>query len=106
MQTNTISKKRDDARVLLEKLGDNLESAQKHLASLWKLHEKEFGKDDEYLREGSFTDAGRRRLHQLLEEGKRNMEIAEFFGVTDAAIAYHRKRWRQLEGNRLPYGRT
>ena len=99
----TISHKRDDQRVLLEKLGDQLYDAQAILKKLWKLHENEFGSDGEYIRDGGFTDAGRKRLRQLLEDGKKNCEISEFFGVTDAAIAYHRKRWRQLEGARSPY---
>jgi hypothetical protein len=92
----TISDKRDEQRTLLEKLGDNLEEARKNLSKLWALHEGEFGSDDEYIRDGAFTEAGRKRLHQMLIEGKKNFEIAEFFGVTDAAIAYHRKRWMQL----------
>jgi len=92
----TIADKRDEQRMLLEKVGDALDEASRGLKRLWKLHETEFGPDNEYIRDGSFTDAGRKRLHQLFGEGKRNFEIAAFFGVTDAAVAYHRKRWMQL----------
>lgn len=96
----TISDKRDEQRAALERMGDALEDAKKSLGLLWKLHEGEFGSDDQYVRDGGFTDAGRKRLRQMFDEGKRNVEIAAFFGVTDAAIAYHRKRWEQLEGSR------
>lgn len=95
----TISDKRDEQRVLLEKVGDGLEDAGRALKRLWKLYHSEFGGEGEYVVDGSFTEAGRKRLRVLFEDGKRNMEIAAFFGVTDAAIAYHRKRWMQLEGS-------
>lgn len=94
----TISDKRHDQRVALEEVQDLVDLLSAKLKRLWKLHEQEFGKADEYIRDGGFTEAGRKRLKALLLDGKRNAEIAEFFGVTDAAIAYHRKRWRQLEG--------
>ena len=96
----TIANKRDEQRVQLEKLGDAMEDASRAWKRLWRLHETEFGGEGEYVRDGGFTDAGRKRLRQLFEEGRRNMEIAAFFGVTDAAVAYHRKRWMQLEGSR------
>lgn len=97
----TISDKRDDERSALENIGDALDAAKRQLDRLWKLHETEYGKDSEYMRDGSFTDAGRKRLRQMFEDRKRNMEIAAFFGVSDSAIAYQRKRWMQLEGARL-----
>ena len=89
----TISHQRDEQRAILERLGDTFAEAQRELKKLWKLHETEFGTDGEYLRDGSFTDAGLKRLRQLFVDGKRNMDLARFFGVTDAAIAYQRKRW-------------
>jgi DNA-binding NarL/FixJ family response regulator len=78
-----------------EKMGGAIDDAEAALKRLWRLHELEFGADGEYVRDGGFTDAGRKRLMQLFEEGKRNSEIAVFFGVSDAAIAYHRKRSAQ-----------
>jgi hypothetical protein len=96
----TIADKRDEQRVLLEKVGGALDDASGALKRLWKLYDSEFGAEGEYVRDGAFTEAGRKRLRNLFEEGRRNMEIAAFFGVTDAAIAYHRKRWMQLEGSR------
>ena len=96
----SISDKRDDQRMALERIGDALETAKGQLDRLWKLHEIEYGGDGAYIREGSFTDAGRKRLRQMFADKKRNMEIATFFGVSDSAIAYQRKRWAQLEGSR------
>ena len=93
----TISDKRDEQRAILERLGDAVHDAQRELDRLWKLHETEFGSESEYLRDGSFSDAGLKRLQQLFADGKRNMELARFFGVTDAAIAYQRKRWEQRQ---------
>lgn len=98
-KTKTIANRRDEERSILEHMGDDLDDAKGRLAQLWDIHETKYGTDGEYLCDGSFTDAGRKRLRQLFESGKRNMEIAEFFGVTDAAVAYQRKRWMQLQGS-------
>ncbi len=88
-----ISDKRDEQRRSLEKLGDALHDGQKELDRLWTLHEMEFGSDETpYVEHGSFTDAGKKRLYALFNEGKSNRELSKFFGVTDAAIAYHRKQ--------------
>lgn len=102
MALKTISDQRDEQRVALELLGDALHSAQTQLDRLWKLHEAKFGNDDTYIRDGSFTEAGIKRLYQFFEEKKRNVELAQFFGVTDGAIAYHRKRWMQAQAL-VPY---
>ncbi len=96
----TISDKKIGQRAALEEMQDLVDALGRKMKGLWKLHDQEFGADDEYIRDGGFTEAGRKRLRAMLADGKRNVEIAEFFGVTDAAIAYHRKRWRQLEGAR------
>jgi hypothetical protein len=93
----TIWDRRDEHRAILERCGDGLHDALRELDKLWKIHEAEFGTDGEYLRDGGFSDAGLKRLRQLFDEGKRNMELARFFGVTDAAIAYQRKRWQQRQ---------
>jgi hypothetical protein len=95
-KSKTLATKRDEHRVLLETIGDRIDQARSALDRLWKLHEQDFGKDEEYVRDGGFTDAGVRRLHALFSEGKRNMEIAEFFGVSDAAIAYRRKTYSRI----------
>jgi len=101
MALKTISDQRDEQRVALELLGDALRSAQKELDRLWKLHEAKFGsEDDTYIRDGAFTDAGLKRLRLFFEENKRNVELAQFFGVTDGAIAYQRKRWMQAKAAR------
>ena len=97
----SIVDQRDENRALLEKMGDSLEEGQRVLKQLWRQHQTEYGGEGEYVRDGSFTEAGRKRLQAFFIEGKRNMEIAAFFGVTDAAVAYHRKRWMQLEAGRL-----
>lgn len=97
--TLTVSNKRDEERVALENLGDLISSAQRAVNTLWELHETKYGADGEYIRDGAFTDAGIKRLRQMFFEGKRNMELAKFFGVTDAAIAYQRKQWKKQEGN-------
>ena len=91
---------RDEERQLLEKLGDALEDARIQLKRLWRRHEAEYGSDEEYLRDGSLTDAGRKRLNQMFVEGKRSAEIAALLGISDSAVAYHRKRWNQLQGAR------
>ncbi len=97
----TISDKRDDQRIALEQLGAAMDAAKRQLDRLWKLHETEFGTDGEYIRDGGFTDAGRKRLRQMFGDGRRNMEIAAFFGVSDSAIAYQRKRWMQLDASKV-----
>lgn len=89
----TISDRRDEQRHALEKVGDFLDDAKKELDRLWKLHKMEFGSEEAPYVDGSaFTDVGKKRLYDLLDEGKTNRELSNFFGVTDAAIAYHRKK--------------
>ena len=89
----TISDRRDEQRRALEKVGASLDDAKKELDRLWKLHEMEFGSENApYVDDGGFTDVGKKRLYDLLNEGKTNRELSNFFGVTDAAIAYHRRQ--------------
>lgn len=100
IKTPTLLDRREEGRKLLETMGDAIEDAyqaqKKHLDQMWKLHEAEFGSDHSpYVDEGSFTYAGKKRLHELFGGGKTNREIAKFFGVTDSAIAYHRNKLSQ-----------
>jgi len=89
----TISDRRDEQRRALEKVGESLDDAKKELNRLWQLHEMEFGSEKTpYVDDGAFTDVGKKRLYDLLSEGRTNRELSNFFGVTDAAIAYHRKQ--------------
>ncbi|WP_374254146.1 hypothetical protein [Xanthobacter sp.] len=99
MVAKTISDQRDDERATLERLGGALETAQKELGRLWQLHEAKFGGEGEYLRDGAFTDAGLKRLRHFFGEGKKNVELARFFGVSDSAIAYQRKKWELQMAN-------
>lgn len=91
----TITAKRDDERVTLEELTDLHHDLKKIIERLWKIHETQYGTDGQYLDEkGGFTEAGKKRLYGMFAEaGHKNAELARFFGVTDAAIAYHRKAW-------------
>lgn len=91
---------REDRRGALEKLGDALDDARRQLDRLWRQHESEFGNPDEFVSGGNLTEEGRRRLKRMFEQGKRGTEIAALLGISDSAVAYHRKRWRQLEGAR------
>lgn len=95
VKPKSLATKRDEQRFQLEALGGHLDDLLRIRDKLWKLHEREFGKDEEYIKDGGFTEAGVRRLHALFAEGKRNVEIAEFFGVSDAAIAYRRKQYER-----------
>jgi hypothetical protein len=92
-KVKTISDRRDEQRRGLEKIEDSLDDAKKELNRLWKLHEMEFGGEKTpYVDDGAFTDVGKKRLYDLLNEGRTNRELSNFFGVTDGAIAYHRKQ--------------
>lgn len=92
-KTPTLLDRREENQKLLELMGDAIDDQKKHLAQMWKLHEAEFGSEKApYVDEGSFTYSGKKRLHELLSEGKTNRELAKFFGVTDGAIAYHRNK--------------
>ena len=95
-KTPTLLDRREENRKLLELMGDSIHDQKKHLDQMWKLHEAEFGSDHTpYVDEGSFTYVGKKRLHELLNDGKTNREAAKFFGVTDSAIAYHRNKLNQ-----------
>ena len=90
----TIADARDEERVILEKLTESIDDANRVAKRLWKLHEERYGEEDSYLDEdGKFTTAGERRLHQYFKDGAKNSEIAKFFDVTDSAISYRRKKY-------------
>ena len=89
----TLTDRRDETYDALCAVNDALDEAKKRVAALFKLHETEFGSEKApYVEDGSFTHEGKKRLRQLFAEGKRNRELARFFNVTDAAIAYHRNK--------------
>lgn len=89
----TLKDRRDETYDALCAMNDSLDAAKKRLETLFKLHEAEYGSDKvNYVEDGSFTTEGKKRLRQLLFDGKRNRELARFFNVTDAAIAYHRNK--------------
>lgn len=99
----TIANRRDDERAQLEKLTDAADAIKKAVDMLWRSFDKKYGDVDvePYLdAEGKFTDAGVKRLYGFLAEGKSNSELSEYFGVTDSAIIYRRKRWMQLEASK------
>jgi hypothetical protein len=99
----TITSSRDDDRLQLEKITDAADEINKAVKRLWRSFDKKYGDADiePYLdSDGKFTDAGVKRLYGYLAEGKSNSELSEYFGVTDSAIIYRRKRWMQLEASK------